>query len=86
MLKLDKGSLRFTDQMVAMGTTTASTSTATTGIATLLKNIKLEAGALSLHGDAPTTFNVSLVSEDGANIESRGRAVIARLQVRRRGA
>ncbi len=69
-LKLDNGSLRFTDQMV--------TATATTGVATLLRNIKLEAGALTLHGDAPTTFNVSLASEDGTSIETRGQAVIAR--------
>ncbi len=76
-LKLDKGSLRFTDQMVAAATTAATTTT-TTGVATLLKNINLEAGALTLHGDAPTSFNVSLASEDGASIETRGHAVIAR--------
>ena len=64
--KLDNGSLRFNDQTLATPTTTA------------LKNIHLEAGALTLHGDAPTTWMVSLASEDGASIEARGQAGIAR--------
>ncbi len=64
--KLDNGSLRFNDQTLATPTTTT------------LKNIHLEAGALTLHGDAPTTWKVSLASEDGASIEARGQAGIAR--------
>lgn len=64
--KLDNATLRLTDQTLATPTTTA------------LKNINLEAGAVTLRGDTPTTFNASLAGEDGASIEAHGQAVIAK--------
>ena len=68
--KLDNGSLRFTDQTLA--------TTADGPMVIPLKNIHVEAGAFNLHGDVPTIYDVSLASEDGASIEARGQAVIAR--------
>lgn len=64
-LELDHGSLRFIDQTLA------------TPVTTPLKNIRLEASALALRGNAPMRFNLSLAGEDGARIETRGQAVVA---------
>ena len=69
-LKLDNGSLRFTDQTLAIP--------ANGSIVTLLRNIRVEAGAFDLQGNAPTTYDVSLASEDGASIQTRGQAMVAK--------
>jgi hypothetical protein len=68
-VRIDHGRLHIVDQTLAKAATTD------------LKDINLEAGAISLTGTTPTTFKVAIAADDDATLAAEGSAIVEKKDV-----